>query len=186
MRPKSSSLFYGLAVTAIGILLLVLNGRAELLSWVVMLVGLSIIVPCIYMMAATLSARRQARRDGVSSPASSMADICITITSVLGILLGLWMVFNPGFFIGFLAYAFAILLILYGIWQIVQIGYIYRPQPAGLYVVPVLMIAAGCVILFSSVRTIQYTVVLITGISLICAGINSILSYVAGQRRISA
>lgn len=176
MRPKTS-LFYGILVIAAGILLIVFNGRAQLLSWVVILAGISLAVPCLCSLVSAISSNRQARRDGTGSMSLSILNSGVVIASLIGIGAGVWMIVHPAFFIGFLAYAFAVIIILYGVYQILEIAWIYRPQPAGLYVVPILMIVAGLVILFSSVRAIQSTVVLITGISLVCAGVNAILEF---------
>ncbi len=174
---RSTSLFYGLLVIAAGVLLIIFNGRAEFLSWVVVLAGITLAVPCLCSLISAISSNRQAQRDGASNVSLSILNSGIVIASIIGIGIGGWMIFNPTFFIGFLAYAFAVIIILYGIYQVLQIAWIYRPLPAYLYIIPVLMIIAGCVILFSSVHTIQYTVVLITGISLICAGLNNVLQY---------
>lgn len=176
MRPKTS-LLYGIMVVAAGVLLLIFNGKAQLLSWIVILTGISLVVPCLCSLVSAISSNRQAQRDGSGSMSLSILNSGVVIASLIGIGFGLWMIIHPAFFIGFLAYAFAVIIILYGVYQILEIAWIYRPQPAGLYIIPVLMIIAGAVILFSSVRTIQYTVVLITGVSLVCAGLNAILEY---------
>lgn len=178
MRPRSS-LFYGFVVLAIGILLIVFNKRGELLSWVVILAGLSMAIPCVYTLISAIADKRRARRDNADTAGLSLYDTGMTITSVIGIAIGAWMMINPAFFIGFLAYAFAILLIIYGIYQIVALAVISQPLmlPWYFYIIPVLMVVAGFIILCTSVHNIQNIVVLITGIGLVCAGFNSILQY---------
>ena len=182
MRSKSS-LFYGFVVMAIGILLIVFNRRGELLSWVVILTGLALIVPCAYTLITAIADRRRARNDNADSVNLELYDTGMTITSVIGIAVGAWMVINPGFFIGFLAYAFAIILLAFGLYQVVTVALLAKPLQlsGGFYIIPVLLIVAGVVILCTSVRNIQYMVVLITGIGLVCAGFNTILGYTSGR-----
>lgn len=180
MRPKSS-LFYGLLVIAIGILLIVFNNRGELLSWVVILAGLALIIPCVFTLANAINDNRRASRSGTDTFNQRMMTTGVIITSIIGIGLGVWLVVSPNFFIGFIAYGFAILLILYGIYHLCVVIWMCRPLvlPAGFYIIPSLMIIAGLIILLTNVRYIKSAVIIITGIGLIGAGVSSILEYVA-------
>lgn len=91
------------------------------------------------------------------------------------------MLIQPTFFVGLLAYIFAALLILYGIFHIIVIGFWAKPivLPMWFYVIPVLMIVAGVVLLCTSVRTLNSAVVLITGIALVASAVNSLLEMVS-------
>ncbi len=84
------------------------------------------------------------------------------------------MVVEPGFFVGLIAYLFAAVLILYGIYEIVLMAWLSKPfaMPFGFYIIPVVLIAAGVVILCTTVRTMNAVVVLLTGILLVCAALN--------------
>lgn len=180
MRPKSS-LFYGLLVIAIGILLIAFNNRGELLSWVVILAGLALIIPCVFTLINAVNDNRRASHNGTDTFNQRLMTTGVVITSVIGIALGLWMIVSPNFFIGFIAYGFAVLLILYGIYHLCVVIWLCRPLvlPGGFYIIPILMIIAGLVILFTSVRYIKSAVIIITGIGLIGAGVSSILEFVA-------
>lgn len=183
MRPVST-VFYGFLVIVIGILLIVFHTHTNLLDWVVILAGITLIIPCLYTLITTLSGERKARRGGYTSFNTRMMTSGIVLTSVIGIALGVWLVATPAFFIGFLAYAFAILLIIYGLYHICVLVWFCRPvaMPIWFYIIPVLLIVAGVVILGTSVREIQATVILITGIGLVASGFSSITEYVVANR----
>ncbi|MCM1110727.1 MAG: DUF308 domain-containing protein [Clostridium sp.] len=188
MRPKST-LFYGMLVMAIGILLIVFSGRGELLNWVVILAGISLIIPCLYTLVATITDERRAASDGADTFSLRMMTSGVVITSVLGIALGIWMLAAPNFFIRFIAYAFAVLLIVYGVYHICVLVWLCRPAvlPWGLYIIPVLMVIAGIAILATSLHDLKSAVIIITGIGLIGSGFSSILEYVSakGQRKVT-
>lgn len=177
MRPKSS-IFYGLLVMAIGILLIVYCKHTQLLSWVVILVGASLTIPCIYTLVSTIiSERKRTPVDGFNIRLTGFGAI---VASIIGIGVGIWLMCVPDFFIGFIAYAFGAILIIYGIYHLCVIIWLCAPAKlsGGFYIIPLLLIAAGVVILCTNVRTIQSTVILITGIGLVCSGFNSIIEYV--------
>lgn len=164
-----------LIVFVVGVLLIVWHQRVDILSWIVMAVGLMLIIPSLYSLISALVRKKD---DANITHSASSSTI---IASVGALALGIWMVVTPGFFVGLLAYIFGAILILYGIFHIVTIGFWARPfvLPGWMYIIPVLMIGAGVVILCTSVRTIQSTVVLITGIALVASAVNSLCESVA-------
>lgn len=164
-----------LIVFVVGVLLIVWHQRVDILSWIVMAVGLMLIIPSLYSLISALVRKKDEANITHSASSSTI------IASVGALALGIWMVVTPGFFVGLLAYIFGAILILYGIFHIVTIGFWARPfvLPGWMYIIPVLMIGAGVVILCTSVRTIQSTVVLITGIALVASAVNSLCEGVA-------
>ncbi len=164
-----------LIVFVVGVLLIVWHQRVDILSWIVMAVGLMLIIPALYSLISALVRKKD---DGNISHSASSSTI---VASVGALALGIWMVVSPAFFVGLLAYIFGAILILYGIFHIVAIGFWSRPfvLPGWMYIIPVLMIGAGVVILCTSVRTIQSTVVLITGIAFVASAVNSLCEAVA-------
>ena len=164
-----------LIVFVVGVLLIVWHQRVDILSWIVMAVGLMLIIPSLYSLISALVRKKDEANITHSASSSTI------IASVGALALGIWMVVTPGFFVGLLAYIFGAILILYGIFHIVTIGFWARPfvLPGWMYIIPVLMIGAGVVILCTSVRTIQSTVVLITGIALVASAVNSLCESVA-------
>lgn len=182
MRPKSS-IFYGLLVIAIGAVLIAFNNRGELLNWVVTLVGIAFIIPCLYTLISAISDDRRMRRAGSDTIGLRFMTTGVVMTSVIGIGLGIWLVASPDFFIRFIAYAFAVILILYGIYHLCVLVWLCRPVqlPVGYYIIPLLLIVAGVAIIATNLRYIKSTVIIITGLGLIGSGISSILEYVAAN-----
>lgn len=164
-----------LIVFVVGVLLIVWHQRVDILSWIVMTVGLMLIIPALYSLISAMVRKKD--EASISHSASSST----IVASVGALALGIWMVVTPTFFVGLLAYIFGAILILYGIFHIVTIGFWARPfvLPGWMYIIPVLMIGAGVVILCTSVRTIQSTVVLITGIAFVASAVNSLCETVA-------
>lgn len=169
---------------AVGVLFVIWHSRIDLLSWIVVAMGVLLIIPGAYNMITSMAGRRQARRIAAGESvavtkrgAGRNADISSMLASVCTIGLGVWMLVNPDFFVGMLAYLFAVLLIAYGLYQIYSLAYLSRPyvMPWFFYIVPVVLVAAGVVILCTSVRTMNSVVVLVTGIMLMVSAVNRAL-----------
>lgn len=162
-------------VFVVGVLLIVWHSRVDILSWIVVAVGLMLVIPGLYSL---ISAMVRKKDDGQISHSASSASI---VAGVGAMALGVWMLIQPTFFVGMLAYIFAALLILYGIFHIIMIGFWAKPivLPMWFYVIPVLMIVAGVALLFTSVRTLNSVVVIITGVSLVASAVNSLLEMVS-------
>lgn len=176
MKNSGSSWLTTVVVFVVGVLLIAWHARLHILNWIVMLVGAMLIVPAIYAFVIALIRKRNA------TPASGrQANDSTLWVSVASIALGLWMVINPGFFVALVGYIFGGILVLYGIYHIVTVSVWSRPYvlPFWFYIIPVLMIIAGVVLLFTSVRTMNAIVVLITGIAFVASSFNSILELVA-------
>ena len=90
-------------------------------------------------------------------------------------LLGLWLVISPEFFITLFAILIASLLIVYGLYQLVLLIYSLRSVklPWYFFVVPSLFVIAGVVILATPVLAMNYIVSLTTGILLILSALNA-------------
>lgn len=174
---KANNWLTGLIVLAVGVLLIVWHQRIDVLNWMVIVVGLMLIVPGLYSLISALVRKGEdrSRRGSHSAPTSTV------IASVGALALGLWMIVDPAFFVGLLAYIFGAILILVGIYHIIYLSVWSRPfvLPFWYYVIPVLMIAAGVVVLCTSVRTMNSVVVLITGIAFVCSGVTTFLEIAA-------
>lgn len=167
-----------------GILMIVWHSRIDILQWIVVAVGIVLIVPSIYSFIAALTRKRSARLAHEESESSEIvrheglsAGNSSLWTAVAAAALGIWMLCDPSFFVGLLAYVFGAILVLYGIYHIVVISYMSRPvrMPWWFYLIPVLMILAGLTLMFTTVRTLNNVIVLITGISFVASSVNSIL-----------
>lgn len=160
-----------LLTAAVGVLLIIFHGKLDLLNWIILAMGVVIAIPCFYNMIASFG---KSRRD-------SKGNVIVSnvVASVAGVALGLWMIINPAFFVGMMAYLFAVIMIVYGIGQIVLVGYMSRPYrlPFWFYIIPVILIVAGVVILCTSVHTMNSVVVLLTGIMLVLSAVNWALQF---------
>ena len=99
------------------------------------------------------------------------------IASLGGMGLGLWMVISPATLIGIIVYLFATILVIAGLYNILMLAYGHRPIkfPVWMYILPSLMTIAGIIILCTDVKSIESTVVLITGISIVAFAVNRFL-----------
>lgn len=177
MKNSGSNWLTILVVFVAGVLLIAWHTRIDILQWVVTLVGITLIVPALYSFIIALGRKR--RGEGEQTERTARASTLWA--SVAAMALGIWMVVNPSFFAGLLAYIFGAILVLYGIYHIIMMSYWLKPLvfPFWFYVIPVLMIVSGIVILASSVREMNSVVVLITGIALVSSAVNSVLEYTA-------
>lgn len=187
MKNSGNNWLTILVVFVAGILLIAWHSRIDILQWVVVLVGIALIVPALYSFIIALGRRRR----GEGDERQRTARTSTLWTSVAAMALGVWMVLDPTFFAGLLAFMFGGILVLYGIYHIVLMSYWLRPAvfPFWFYIIPVLMLASGIVILCTGVRAMNSVVVLITGIALVASAVNSMLEYTAassGRRSIES
>lgn len=168
MLSRNSNLFTAIIVGVVGILMIVLHKRIELLNWISIAVGLMFVLPSLYVLCTSLGSKQKL-------PGG------IAFVSIGGVILGLLMCIFPSAFSGLFVYVFAALLAAFGIYQIVDLASWNKVVrlPLYFYIVPILMIAAGIVILCTNIRDINTVVVLITGISLIAFSVNSIYEYLS-------
>ena len=102
------------------------------------------------------------------------------MSAIGSLCIGVLLLSIPTFFIGFLTYLLAALMVLWGIAHIVALirsSSTYR-YSLWLYIMPTATTIAGVVILASSVKEIQSVVVLITGIAMVASSLNFIAKVV--------
>ncbi|MDE7451764.1 MAG: DUF308 domain-containing protein [Paramuribaculum sp.] len=170
---KANNWLTAIIVMIVGILLIVWHKEANLLDWFIVAVGVMFIIPGLYSLISALVRKGNREKEKVDHSAATST----IIASVGALALGIWMAVSPGFFVGLLAYIFGGILILYGIFHIIFVGFWSRPYvlPGWFYIIPVLMIIAGVVIICTNVRTMNSIVSLITGISLVASSVSTIL-----------
>ncbi len=166
MKNNSTSWLTILITAAVGILLIIFHNQVNLLQWIILAMGIAVAVPSFYNLLASFGNNHRDTNGNIR--------ISSIVASIGALALGIWMIINPTFFVGLLAYLFAAIMIIYGIIQLVVLNYASRPArlPFGFYVIPLLVIIAGVVILCTSVHTMNAVVVLITGIMLVLSAIN--------------
>lgn len=161
-------LFTSVIVLAVGIALICLYQRVDILDWIVILIGIMFMIPGIFSLVSGISSRMS-------------GNVASVIAGIGAIVLGAVMCIFPTPFAHILVYIFAGILIVGGIYHIAFIGWLSKPfiLPWYYYIIPVLMIIAGLLMIFTDLRTINSVVVLITGISLVCSSFNSLIEWVA-------
>lgn len=166
MLSRNSNLFQAIIVGVVGILLIFLHGRVDLLNWVSIAVGLMFVLPSLYVLGKSLGSKQ-------SLPGG------VAFVSVGGVILGLLMCIFPAEFAKFFVYVFAALLIIFGVYHIVDLASWSKSVkfPFFFYIIPILMVGAGIVILCTPLAQINDLVVLITGIALVASSVNSICEY---------
>ena len=175
MNNRASSWLTIVITAAVGILFIIWHARLDLLSWIVVAMGILLILPGAYNIITSFT-KSAPTADGSTSRAVERRGSAVssTIASDCTVALGIWMLIQPDFFVELLAYLFAVLLIVYGIYQILVVAYFSRPyaMPWFFYIVPAILVATGVVILCTSVHTMNSVVVLLTGILLLLSAIN--------------
>ncbi len=173
MLSRNSNLFQAIIVGIVGILLIFLHARIDLLNWVSIAVGLMFVLPSLYVLCSSIGSKEKL-------PGG------IAFVSVGGIILGLMMCIFPSAFAGFFVYVFAALLVIFGIYHIVDLASWNKSVkfPFYFYIIPILMVATGIIILCTSLRDINTVVVLVTGIALVASSFNSIMEYIGTRNAV--
>lgn len=149
-----------IVIGLLGILLIAFEGRGDLMTWAVIVVGIMFIVPGLYVLISQLAAKQ-----GRSSSSIIAAVGCLCLGACLCII--------PQVFVSILIYVFAFTLIFFGVAQIVQVADFKLPM--GFYIVPALVAIAGVVMVFIGAKKDASVIVLITGISMVLYSINSLV-----------
>ncbi len=113
MKSTSSNWLTILITAIVGVLLIIWHTKLDILSWVMIAVGVMFLIPSVYSLIASLSSRKKLKAAGQQP--SAMGSGSSILAAIAGCGLGIWMIVDPGFFVGLTAYLFAIILIAYEI-----------------------------------------------------------------------
>lgn len=99
-------------------------------------------------------------------------------------LFGIWLIIMPSFFVGVLMYVLGVLLVLGGISQLANLiaARSFMPVPFGVYVVPVLVLAAGITVLFNPFETAEVPFIVL-GVSSIVYALMDLFRLIRFRRR---
>lgn len=174
---KPASLITYLAALVIGIILLCFHGSAGLSEALMRAIGILITVPSGLMLISFFVGRK--RTD--NAPAWYTV-----IVAIAGLVLGIWMLCMPGFFIGATVYTLGVILILVGAAGGAFIMNASKPYGANplWYIIPMLAIAGGFIIIFIGPAPVLSWAYITTGIILIAYAVNGMAS-VGRESRIS-
>ena len=170
MKKQSSFITY-ISALVIGILLLCFHEQAGLFTGIVIAMGVLITIPSAIMLISSFITKPNP--DGVRQfPAWSTI-----VVACAGLVLGIWMLVMPHFFVGVTVYTLGVVLILVGIAQIVYVAGASKPYGGAMvwwYAVPILVIAGGFIICFLGPNILNNAATIVTGILLIVYAVNGV------------
>ncbi|MDD3108432.1 MAG: DUF308 domain-containing protein [Alistipes sp.] len=158
MKSSTRSLWGNILAIVLGVILTFWPD--EVLEYVIQLIGLLFLIPGIIVLIGYLTRKR----DG-------SAPMQFPIVGTGSILLGLWLLITPTFFVNILMYVLGALLIAGGIQQMVLLSLARRIHPVSgaLYIIPTLILICGLVILFNPFKVVS-TLVMLFGVSCVVYG----------------
>ncbi len=189
MKKQATNWMTILITAVVGILFIVWHNETNLFQWLVRALGILLLLPGAYVLFNSISEIRSKSADVKEtgrkdeSPITirrRAAAVSLIIVSGATVLVGAWMLIQPGFFVHLIAYLFAAILLLYGIYQFIVATWLCRPAvlPWYFYIIPSVFVLIGIVILITPLHTLDSIVTLCTGILLLASAINSIIQAV--------
>lgn len=160
---RNNSLLTAIVVGIVGIVLIIFEGRAELLNWIVIVLGFGFILPGVFNLISQFS-----------SPSGKRSTSSI-IAAVGCVILGIVLCAVPGVFVNILIYLFAFTLVVGGIAQMVSIADF--KLPLGFYIIPALVAITGLIMVFAGAEKDASAIVLVTGIAMVLYSANLFVEY---------
>ena len=185
MIKRSSGFLVNTFVFLAGLLLTLLYDEARLMESVVIVAGVMFLVPSVIALVLMMAqASKTAAGEYADEPRAGIGNGGV-LPLLGGICFGLSLILRPLLFVEILSYIFAAVLLLGGVYHIVVLSITSRKVGVSLwlYLLPLLVAVAGFVLLITDVRTVEKWVNLITGISLMCISLASLLEYIDSRRK---
>ena len=179
MKKQASILTY-ISALVVGIILLVLNEKVDLLKGMVIAMGIVVTVPSAMMLIGSFFGKEDA--NGVKH----FPAWYTVIVAIAGLVLGIWMIVMPAFFMNITVYTLGVGLILVGIAQIIFIMNASRPFGPNpwWYCIPILVVTGGLIICFIGPDGVNTWATLTTGILLIVYAVNGVAA-VGRERKVN-
>lgn len=185
MKNQVSNWMTILITAAVGVLFIVWHNEANLFQWLVRALGIMLLLPGVYILFNSISEiqgksvgreKEQEEKQPITVR-RRVAAVSLVIVSAATVFIGAWMLIQPGFFAHLIAFLFATILLIYGIYQFIMATWLCRPAvlPWYFYIIPSLFVIIGIVILVTPLHTLDSIVTLCTGILLLASAINSII-----------
>lgn len=174
MKTRSTTIVNLLALM-VGLVLLLLHNQVDLIKYLVILLGVVIIVPTSWLIIRFIMERLDHTPGSLSWP--------LMIPLAAGLTFGILLVSMPDFFEKYMLYTFAILMIVWGAGELVFTIMATKYGASKWWVlIPVVGIATGIVVLVLGMERVSDVLTLLTGIVLMCYGVNGLLGEI-GQKR---
>ena len=179
---KTSNYFFVSSICAliVGVLLIVNPGDA--VSFLVIAIGALFLLPGVVGTFSWLRAVTKKKTEVTDSP-----SIMVLIVSVGSLLLGLWLMIMPQFFIGALMYVLGVLLVLCGVNQLTSLIVARRSMkvPFVLFVFPIVFLLTGILILYNPFEAANVPFIIL-GVAFLVYGVTDLVrlfSYKGGEKR---
>lgn len=185
MIKRSSGFLVNTFVFLAGLLLTLLYDEARLMESVVIVAGVMFLVPSVIALVLMMAQASKAVAGEYADEPRAGIENGGVLPLLGGICFGLSLILRPLLFVEILSYIFAAVLLLGGVYHIVVLFITSRKVGVSLwlYLLPLLVAVAGFVLLITDVRTVEKWVNLITGISLMCISLASLLEYIDSRRK---
>lgn len=180
---KNTSFLWSYLIALMGgAALVVFNRDVNLFRTIVIIIGIVFILATLLMLGGIFFPGKKAKEAGVRVNPVIWGPI------IGGGIFGILLVAMPDFFVHYLIYTFGLLLIVCGIIQIsdVSSGMRHESLSAWFLAMPLVSVVAGVAVIILGPDKVQDIVVLLTGIILICYGINGIADVFCRRRIDSA
>ncbi len=174
MKSLNYTLVGAICALILGVLLVAWPGVA--VNYLVITIGVLFLLPGLVGLFTYLAILNR-RRTEAPRPV-------FPIVALGSALFGLWLILMPSFFVGALMYVLGVLLVLGGISQLVNLiaARSFMPVPFGLYVVPVLVLAAGITVLFNPFETAEIPFIVL-GVSAIVYAVMDLFRLLRFRRK---
>lgn len=176
MKSFNYAVLSNICALIIGLLLVVWPGQA--IIYLVLTIGVLFLLPGLFGLVSYVMTARKRRQVGVSSP--------FPIVALGSTLFGIWLIVMPAFFVTSLMYVLGVLLVLAGISQLANLTAVRSSVhiPGGIYVVPLLVLAAGLVVLFNPFAAAEIPF-MILGCSFIVYALMDLFRMIKYRKRMS-
>lgn len=170
-----------LITAGVGILLIAWHNESNLFECLVRALGILLLVPGCYVLFSSFNDLKSRQMgDGVERgyaavPRRRPATVSLIVVSVVSIVFGVWMLLKPDFFVGFMIYLMAAVLIVYGLYQIIVAAYFVKPMvlPWYFYIIPVIFLVMGLAVFLTPLQKTVGVLTLIIGILLLAGAANA-------------
>lgn len=178
IMKNTSYLWSYILALAGGIVLVMLNNKENLSEIIVFVVGLIFLCTSAFILCGLLFPGKKAREEGKQMNPLTWFPV------VAGLVFGIILIAIPGFFTKYLTYTFGGLLALCGLIQLSGIsGGMRSSGLSGWFLaIPVIMIVIGIILIITGNSMTWSLVLILSGVSLICFGINGIVATILGKR----